>query len=434
MLWPDNGVFQRRSKGLDLLGGVSMGLFYIISGFVMWLGYGHLSHGGGKYCCDCCCVDTPPGSTGCCFPCFCEPSQLASGAADATAEPPPPPPFDRRAFYWKRFARIGPLWYLGNLSTLPLYFLGCHPAAKFGIWPFWAGFGLSLFPLGLNSWTVTLFPPAGHLWSISTMTFFYLLFPAIREPLKRVRPSKIRLFAFTLYCIQFGSMAISTLIVFDPEVGYWQARAWPPNRLPVFIMGMLAARQAELEASDAVHRQQCHDCSYWMGYHRATLLFAFWMVFVSAGVVQQIVYDDIWISGAMRLGGEMVLPMLFYDLILALAYPAKLEKPPTWLHRLLSTLPFRWFANISLAVYVVHLLLIQYIVLVFYPRLEELELQRDDSLSRMPAVGIAATLPLSILVGWLLTTFYEKPMSALILRIVLPAPNRVLPDGGVPVA
>jgi hypothetical protein len=37
-------AMYRTESGVDLMGGVSMGLFYIISGFVLMLGYG-IGHG-----------------------------------------------------------------------------------------------------------------------------------------------------------------------------------------------------------------------------------------------------------------------------------------------------------------------------------------------------------------------------------------------------
>ena len=192
-LSPDDPM-HRTTSGLDLIGGASMGLFYIISGFVLMLGYGSArSVPRGTECTDCC-GDGTSANAGCCFPCFCAPSKVVTPArtvteaepaetplqvpeaAPAEAQLPPRKTFSARDFYIKRFARLGPLWYLGNLLAVPLYFTG-HTTAT-GAW-WWAGFTLSLLPFGLNSWTVLLFPPAGHLWTISTMTFFYLLFPTI---------------------------------------------------------------------------------------------------------------------------------------------------------------------------------------------------------------------------------------------------------------
>ena len=69
----EDGVQERYSHGFDLLGGATMSLFYIISGFVMMLGYGAYGRaakgklcGGCDRCCSCC-GDGEEGasSTGC---------------------------------------------------------------------------------------------------------------------------------------------------------------------------------------------------------------------------------------------------------------------------------------------------------------------------------------------------------------------------------
>jgi hypothetical protein len=113
----------------------------------------------------------------CCCSCFCVPDQ---------GELPVPssedPPLDVKAFFWKRFARLAPLWYLGNLLALPLFFYNVKQI--FAPWHFWTGAVLSLPPVGLNMW-VMCHPPAGHLWTISTMAF-YLIFPAIFHRINRV--------------------------------------------------------------------------------------------------------------------------------------------------------------------------------------------------------------------------------------------------------
>ena len=170
----EDGHEERYSRGLDLVGGASMALFYIISGFVMMLGYGSYSRAAeGKVCgsCDRGCLNCCGGGeeaaeeTGCCYPCFCEPAVKrpptvsvecpegvgADGKATVTYEgqsfevevpagvsegqtfnvalpsaeaesAPRAKPLDVREFFWKRFARLGPLWYLGNLMALPIHF------------------------------------------------------------------------------------------------------------------------------------------------------------------------------------------------------------------------------------------------------------------------------------------------------------------------
>ena len=54
----------------------------------------------------------------------------------------------------------------------------------------------------LNSWTVIFGAPAGHLWTISTMAFFYAVFPLLLHRLRRVKPASIRSLALCLYAIQ----------------------------------------------------------------------------------------------------------------------------------------------------------------------------------------------------------------------------------------
>ena len=201
---------HRTTSGLDLVGGASMGLFYIISGFVLMLGYGsaptrppparpparrldlqsrlprrrralthnlHLTRyptlGVARHRMHGLLRRRHLGQRGLLLPVLLRAEQGGDagahgdrggtggdaaagdrggtgGGAAAAAED-----LQRARLYIKRFARLGPLWYLGNLLAVPLYFTG-HTTAT-GAW-WWAGFTLSLLPFGLNSWTVLLFP------------------------------------------------------------------------------------------------------------------------------------------------------------------------------------------------------------------------------------------------------------------------------------
>ena len=196
------------------------------------------------------------------------------------------------------------------------------------------GFTLSLLPFGLNSWTVLLFPPAGHLWTISTMTFFYLLFPTIATHLNRVHPKQVRSFACALYGIQLvlfifmligasifmgelGYWLPSTAGVVEGQ-GYWWARAWPPIRLPTFVMGMLAARQAELEAKDPALSQNCGSADKACGPHYATALLLVWLLIVALGILEQLFLTSAGLGWFCRVFGEALLPILFYELVVAL--------------------------------------------------------------------------------------------------------------------
>ena len=419
----EDGVQERYSHGFDLLGGASMSLFYIISGFVMMLGYGAYGRAAkGKLCggCDRCCSCCGGGeegasSTGCCYPCFCKPA--ASGGEGG----PPPAPLDVRAFFWKRFARLGPLWYLGNLLMLPVYFCNYLPQPT-PYW-YWIGFGLAIPPLGLNAWTVIFFPPAPHLWTISTMTFFYLVFPLLHHRIRRVRPESLRSLAIALYVSQLFILPVLSLG--GGEGGYWFGRIWPIFRLPCFVMGMCAARQRELEAAapEAAPLSQaaCVPGGACLGPKRAGALLCVWLCVIAIGIAEQLAefrVQTLFLGAWTRVWGESLLPMLFYDLITALTYPAATLAPPSRVHAVMSSRPLRALAQISLAVYVIHEALIRSLPVAVYGPLPGL--QSADQLTagdtQMPVWGAAVTLPLSLALGWLLTHYYERPMRRWILR------------------
>ena len=83
----------------------------------------------------------------------------------------------------------------------------------------------------------------------------------------------------------------------------------------------------------------------------------------------------------------------------------------------------RWFAEISLAVYVVHETVIRLVPLVVYGPLAPGVVQQAGQLILMPRWGAAASLPISILLGWMLTHGFEKPLNRRILKRVSAAPK-----------
>lgn len=88
-------------------------------------------------------------------------------------------------------------------------------------------------------------------WTVSTMFFFYLLFPSLLPRLQRIRSERLFPFALCCWLLQAGGMmgvwAIMLMVeleapgAFQGSV-YW-VRAFPILRLPVFLMGYCAARE-----------------------------------------------------------------------------------------------------------------------------------------------------------------------------------------------
>ena len=164
-----------------------MGLFFMISGFVLTLGYGQevYVNTDGMLCEACCCS--------CCdrFYC-CIPSPSITST---TTELSPTKSFPTRDFLYKRCVRLGPLCYLTNLIMIPIWFLIYPNLVNF---IFTTIFSMFL----LTSW-IGIPPLNGVLWSISTMVFFYLCFPCLLVRLQRM--TKVIDYYYIsrkMYCIQ----------------------------------------------------------------------------------------------------------------------------------------------------------------------------------------------------------------------------------------
>eukprot|EP01043_Picozoa_sp_COSAG02_P026806 COSAG02_NODE_1555_length_11948_cov_28.444932_4_plen_515_part_00 len=225
---------------LDLLGGAAMPFFYLLSGFVMTLGYGQT-----QYTSSSCCSNASP---------------LASGGQ--------PQQMNKGKFWRNRFARLFPVYIATNAPMLPVVLAG----GGVGI----GGGGMGsvgsvvnglLTLLGANSWFLPIvdvgMPANGVCWTITTMSFFYWTFPWLLPRMQRMTASARNAWIIWSYWIQlatyFGMYIIYTSIpvlqfrssehggesIFvvnnSPAMGYWVARAWPGTRIFVFAMGCLAA-------------------------------------------------------------------------------------------------------------------------------------------------------------------------------------------------
>eukprot|EP00435_Cladocopium_sp_Y103_P064850 s75_g26.t1 len=152
------------SGGIYLMGGGSMGLFYIISGFVMAVGYCQVM------------LEAP---RGCAYwACFCWPVSNDGRSSEDYVK------FKACDFWIRRLARLAPMYYLTNIVGIVMrrIFVPDRPVAEPDRWDSYL-----LTFLGLTSWNLR-FPMGNELtWTISTMLFFYLCFPALAP---RILPSQ----------------------------------------------------------------------------------------------------------------------------------------------------------------------------------------------------------------------------------------------------
>jgi peptidoglycan/LPS O-acetylase OafA/YrhL len=154
-------MFNFSTLRLDLIGGAAMPFFYLLSGFVMTLGYGQSNYSDEGGCCG---------------------DELPSDAAKK---------FDAKRFWRNRFARLAPVYYVTNLLFFPVVLVGMAPAGIDGMaGPHTVILSAFLSLFGINSWLYPFIdvgpPPNPVCWTITTMSFFYWVFPCALPRMQRM--------------------------------------------------------------------------------------------------------------------------------------------------------------------------------------------------------------------------------------------------------
>eukprot|EP00931_Biecheleriopsis_adriatica_P077132 TRINITY_DN50752_c0_g1_i1.p1 TRINITY_DN50752_c0_g1~~TRINITY_DN50752_c0_g1_i1.p1 ORF type:complete len:523 (+),score=80.02 TRINITY_DN50752_c0_g1_i1:159-1571(+) len=370
---------------LDLIGGASMSFFYLLSGFIMTLGYNNK--------------------------------------------------LDARRFLRNRVARLLPTYLLTNVLGYALELASFYsmPAsvrqfsAPGGAFSLGFNFVLTLFGFNMwaypaNAWLGTkyqiLLPSNGVTWTVQTMMVFNFLFPVIlpRLQLIRNRPAMIH----ALYWIQgFTFMAVFALGLcwLNMQYGYWTARAWPLGRLPVFAMGCLAA----LERQQGEMSTSCYlccpfrclaggDAKTWG--RRATAAGLIYIVLLVLGIFAMQMTKPTMVEEmdpgshaantyvSIRALWEAFAPMLFIVLIVSLTRCGEEGLAA----RLCRWKPINYIGDISMAFYMTHILVLQFFTLIF----------NSSSYGQTPLWLLGLAMLVSLSVGATLTQCFEAPLRRLL--------------------
>ena len=154
--------------------------FYLLSGFVMTLGYGQSAYSADG----CCCVAPVDGDKS----------------------------FNKKTFWRNRFARLGPVYFMTNFTFAPMLLANGAQAGMGGtqgIHMALVSMFLALF--GLNTWLYPFAdvgpPPNGVCWTISTMSFFYWVFPYALPRMQRMSTAKRSEWIVIFYWLQLATCA-----------------------------------------------------------------------------------------------------------------------------------------------------------------------------------------------------------------------------------
>jgi len=341
---------------------------------------------------------------------------------------------DRRRFLKNRVARLVPTYLLTNIIgfSLELASLQSMPASirddftQGGVFQLSFNFVLSI--LGLNMWIYPgnawidpkwqiLQPSNGVTWTVQTMMVFNFFFPVIIPWLRSVRnrPALIHALYWLQSCTFMTTFLLGLFWVND-QYGYWTARAWPLGRMPVFAMGCLAAVERQGEAATSCYfccPLRCladGDAKTWG--RRATAAGLLYILLLVLGIVaMQAVKPTVadmldptshvaYTYFCIRATWEAFAPMLFITLIVALTRCGEEGVAAS----LCRSRPVQYVGDISMAFYMTHILVLQFFGLIFNVPMTEG--------NPFWLLGLAMLVSLSI--GAFLTRYFETPLRKLL--------------------
>lgn len=364
------------SVGWNLQGSALMPLFFLLSGYSLAIGYGRAN-------------DSSPRKD------------------NAPKWPIPGSRFDFKSFYQNRFARIIPVYYVGLLMALPLCIFG-HG------WISPAEIGRVLVS---NLLAVQMWVPApaifvksfdGPGWTISTLAFFYLLFPwLLRRYQGRTDAGLNRSITIctVAQAVVFFGLYFGVSIAVNPyPAAFWVAHAWPISRLPVFEMGLVAGllvlRQGSLTRDPTVRVMGVPN-----GQGRRWAIWVDWGAGIFAFLI--LTFSIVDVVAGIDLGGwwwmQGVFPFTLLQIIVGLSLVERDGSSVTT--RFLNWPPMLFLGRISMSLYLVHQPVIQYLAWIARPH----QTWNRALPTPMPAWGTAIAIPVSLVLAVLLERYVETP-------------------------
>jgi peptidoglycan/LPS O-acetylase OafA/YrhL len=295
------------------------------------------------------------------------------------------------------------------------------------------GLNVGLTVFGMNSWLSPFYGIPGVLplnavtWTITTMIFFYMVFPCLLPRLKRLQNYESCL--AIMYWVQFSLWIVCPIVHwiciapfvcdhapaqagepwegcphgFD-QSGYWFARAFPLSRLPVFVAGCVAALHRIRDDTGGSKASAAHGLPTLPKPHVAKGIFCCdcccateccvggtekdWSTRADCSIIgYAMVVVVCVISRPLDIGTRAVLEMAVPFLQLAGILAVTRDGGASYSSRFLRSRPMQFLGEISMSFYMIHMLVF---LMLLYPlgQVEQLSKQSwVDAASSLQTVG-----------------------------------------------
>ena len=312
--------------------------------------------------------------------------------------------FGFRSFYQNRFARIAPVYYVATLMALPLAIFG-HGWAQ----PDDIGWAVATNVLAVHMWDGWPEPMlAGPGWTISTLVFFYLVFPWLLKRHQGRTDRSLNRWIIALAVVQaivyFGLSSVVYTSTLDVTRMFWAAHAWPLSRVFVFEMGLVAGllvlRQGRPDRDTAIRvmgvsSDQGNQWGRRVDWGAGVFIVCIAVLSITHIVTRIDLGGSWWMQGAF--------PFMLLQVIVGLSMTGPGGTSVTV--RLLNWPPLLYLGKISMALYLVHEPIIQYVAWIARPDQSWIEALPTP----MPVWGTAVVIPVSLVLAVFLERYVETP-------------------------
>lgn len=317
-----------------------------------------------------------------------------------------------RSFYQNRFARLIPTYYLISIFGAIIFANNqglVEPTFFWTIYTFITNIFCVQMWFGISP--ISFVGPA---WTLSTLVFFYYVFPSQLPFLQRLTHKQLVSRIWILFWLQLFVCAFLCFIpiFFGMEFQAWLGTGWPPSRLPIFEMGICAGLCVSRGWNPFIAPAASEDHTQLDAYHwgrKVDIWFNVYMIITVTGFVLSAVLD---ITIYWGLIGQTF--FVYAQLIIIVGIC--LDEGTSCTSKFLNWRIWHWFGEFSMTLYLLH----EPCIYCFHWAWGYDKVWRDDTV--IPWQGMLIVPAISIPVAWILKHYWGDP-----LRNYFRAPKKIKP-------